>query len=104
MLSPSQFNIFCFAHGLPENSLDLFRRVRTQSKVRDHSTLRDFISHTTLVLREEIRSLPEGLRCQLPPFDNVLDLAELQNWERGPLAGALGGILRCLLHITSFIG
>ncbi|CAG8216576.1 unnamed protein product [Penicillium olsonii] len=104
MLSPSQFNIFCFAHGLPENSLDLFRRVRTQSKVRDHSTLRDFISHTTLVLREEIRSLPESLRCQLPPFDNVLDLAELQNWERGPLAGALGGILRCLLHITSFIG
>ncbi|CAG8128284.1 unnamed protein product [Penicillium salamii] len=104
MRNPSQFNIVCFAHGLPENSLHLFRQIRTQSKIRDHSTLRDFISHTTLVLREEIRTLPEELRSQLPPFENALDLVEWQNWERGPLAGALGGILRCLLHISSFIG
>lgn len=104
MRNPSQFNIVCFAHGLPENSLHLFRQIRTQSKIRDHSTLRDFISHTTLVLREEIRNLPEELRSQLPPFENALDLVEWQNWERGPLAGALGGVLRCLLHISSFIG
>jgi len=103
MRSTSHFNIFFFAHGLPDNLQDLFRRVRTQSKIRDHAILRDFISRTTYVLREEIRSLPEELRSHLPPFDNVLDLAELRRWERGPLAASLGGILRCLLHIISFI-
>ncbi|KAF9889867.1 hypothetical protein FE257_006957 [Aspergillus nanangensis] len=100
---PSQ--LFYFSNAFPPDNLPgLFRRLRRQSKTQGHAFLRAFIAHSTTVLHEEIRQLPEYLRSVLPPFDNALDLGELQNWKRGPLAGSLEGILLCLLDIATFIG
>lgn len=99
------FNIFYFPTGLPPDDLqDLFRQIRSQSKSKDHTILRQFLDNSTCILRDEIRQLPESFKHLLPPLGNAVDLVDLPNWQRGPLAGTVEGVLMCLLHLSSFIG
>ncbi len=105
MSNQSPLNLFYFSNELPPDELhDVFRRLRSRSKTQRHPVLRSFLSQATLVLREEISQLPGSLRSQLPPLGNALDLADVRNLHRGPLAGPLEGALLCLLHIASVIG
>lgn len=104
MQGPSQLALFYFANGLPPDDIqDLFQRLRSQSKTESGWTLRAFVVQATNALREEIRQLPHHLRNPLTPLDNTLDLAVVPDWRRGPLAGALEGVLLCLIEIGSLI-
>ncbi|PKX88913.1 non-reducing polyketide synthase encA [Aspergillus novofumigatus IBT 16806] len=104
MQGPSRLALFHFANGFPpEDIQDLFRRLRSQSKTESGWTLRAFVVQATNALREEIRELPDHLRNPLTPLDSALDLAALPDWRRGPLAGALEGVLLCLIEIGSLI-
>ncbi|EDP47078.1 hypothetical protein KXW98_000949 [Aspergillus fumigatus] len=104
MQGPSQLALFYFANGLPPDDIqDLFQRLRSQSKTESGWTLRAFVVQATNALREEIRQLPHHLRNPLTPLDNALDLAVVPDWRRGPLAGALEGVLLCLIEIGSLI-
>ncbi|KAJ5810983.1 polyketide synthase [Penicillium robsamsonii] len=105
MLNECHFDLLYFPSGIPHDDLqELFRRIRCQSKTKPHAILRDFLEHATCILHEEFRRLPRSLRTVLPPLSNALDLAELSIPQRGPLAGAVEGVLSCLLHIASLIG
>jgi hypothetical protein len=105
MLTESHFDLLYFPSGFPQDDLqELFRRIRCQSKTKPHAILRDFLEHATCILHEEFRRLPGSLRTVLPPLSNALDLAELSIPQRGPLAGAVEGVLSCLLYIASLIG
>lgn len=105
MSNQTSRNLFYLSNEFPPDELhDVFRRLRSRSKTQRHPVLRSFLSQATLVLREEISQLPGGLRSQLPPLGNAVDLLEARNLHSGPLAGALEGALLCLLHIASVVG
>ncbi|PTU25285.1 hypothetical protein P175DRAFT_0521075 [Aspergillus ochraceoroseus IBT 24754] len=97
--------LFFFSNKFPpDDLLDLFRRLRLQAKSPGHVLLRRLLEETTVVVREEIRRLPAGLRSLIPPFQSILDLAESFNWHRGPLSGTFECVFLCLVPLCLFVG
>lgn len=88
----------------PDDIQDLFRKLRVQSKSKDHLYLRLFLKEATESLRAEIRKLPSDLRCLIPPFESILDLAAFPQLRRGPLAGSIDGVMLLVVQIGLFIG
>lgn len=94
-----------FGNEFPPDDLhQLFRRLRLRSKHEDCLLLRQFLSRCAVVIRDEVRHLPAQLRSLFPPIGNVLDLISIPNWRRGPLSGAMEGVLLSLLEMGLFIG
>ncbi len=94
-----------FSNEFPHDDLqDLLRRLHNHSKDRQHSILARFIHEATLATRDEVRQLPTGLRALIPPFETVLNLADHSELRKGPLSGAVDGILLCVVELATFIG
>ncbi|KAL4893568.1 hypothetical protein BDV59DRAFT_201748 [Aspergillus ambiguus] len=105
MENPQAFNLFYFTNEKPQGNIkELCRRLRLHSKTKDHQTLQAFIAEATDVVREELRHAPDSLRSQLPPFENILDLAELLDWQQGIFLAIFETLFLCLLQLALVIG
>ncbi|KAH6629936.1 putative polyketide synthase, partial [Chaetomium sp. MPI-SDFR-AT-0129] len=94
-----------FSNEFPHDNLqDLFRRLWTQSKTRDHPILAQFIDDATLALREEIRGLPASLRSLIPPFQTIFNLVDDPELRKGQLSGSIDGVLLLAVELGAFIG
>lgn len=102
---PSGTKVVFFVERPSEHDLSsLFRQLRLQSKISDHTILRWLLVESTTVLREEIRRLPSELKGSLPPFQTVPDLCESYAWQASPLAGPLSNVFSCLVSLCLFVG
>ncbi|OTA99700.1 hypothetical protein M426DRAFT_16165 [Hypoxylon sp. CI-4A] len=63
-----------------------------------------FIEEATFAVTEEVRLLSFEARALVPPFESVLNLAELSDIHKGPLGGAIEGVLLCVVELASLIG
>lgn len=94
-----------FSNEFPHDDLrDLLRRLHNHSKDRGHALLASFIVDATLAVREEVRQLPAQLKALVPTFTSILDFADHPDLRKGPLAGAVEGILLCVVELATFIG
>lgn len=99
------FKLFYFTKEKPSgNPKEVFRRLRSHSKTKDHPLLHAFITEATAIVREELRQAPDSLRSQLPPFENILDLAELLDWQQGAFLAIFESVFLCLLQLSLVIG
>ncbi|KAF3058488.1 Conidial yellow pigment biosynthesis polyketide synthase [Daldinia childiae] len=71
---------------------------------RKHSVLARFIQEATSAVAEEVRFLSADVRALVPPFESVLNLASLSDTHKGPLGGAIEGVLLCVAELASLIG
>ncbi|KAJ5297817.1 hypothetical protein N7508_008066 [Penicillium antarcticum] len=83
---------------------DVFRQLHNHSKNRHHLLLANFIEAATLVIREEVRSLPTKLRTLFPPFETVFGLADSDDLRSGPLGDCVNGMLICVVQLATLIG
>ncbi|GES60202.1 polyketide synthase [Aspergillus terreus] len=105
MNDKSAFKLFYFTNEKPlGNPKEVFRRLRSHSKTLDHPLLHAFITEATAVVREELRQAPDSLRSQLPPFENIVDLAELLDWQQGAFLAIFETVFLCLLQLSLVIG
>ena len=94
-----------FSNEFPHDDLqDLLRRVHNHSKDRRHPILANFINEATLAVRDEVRQLPTALKKLVPPFETILNFAEFAELRKGPLGGAIDGVLLCAVELGAFIG
>lgn len=104
-VEPGKMKLAYFGNEFPADSLgELTRRLQDYSRDRRHYILAKFIHEATLVVREEIASLPGELRLLVPPFTTVFSLAENTPLREGPLGAAVNGMLLCVLQLAAFIG
>lgn len=100
-----KMQVLYFSNELPNNDLQqLFRRLHNHAKDRKHPVLARFIQEATSAVVEEVRLLPSGVRALVPPFESVLNLADLSDMHKGPLGGAIEGVLHCVAELASLIG
>lgn len=94
-----------FSNEFPHINLqELFRRIHTHSKSKQHTFLAAFVDETTAALKEEIRLLPQTLKSLIPPFETILTLVDHAELRKGPLGGAIEGLLLCLVELGTLIG
>lgn len=94
-----------FSNELPHDDLrELFRRLHVHSKNRKHPYLAALIEEATLAVRDEVRQLPRTLKTLFPPISSVLNLADHVDLRKGPLGGAVEGVLLCIVELASLIG
>ncbi|KAL9099858.1 MAG: hypothetical protein Q9163_004694, partial [Psora crenata] len=94
-----------FSNEFPNDDLpDLFRLLHNHSKERKHAVLARFLADAGEAIREEIRLLPRSLKALIPPFETVLKFADFAELRKGPLCGAVEGLLLCVLELSAFIG
>ncbi|KAJ0107608.1 hypothetical protein J7T55_007799 [Diaporthe amygdali] len=104
-VEPGKMKLAYFGNEFPADSLgELTRRLQDYSRDRRHYILAKFIHEATLVVREEVASLPGELRLLVPPFTTVFSLAENTPLREGPLGAAVNGMLLCVLQLAAFIG
>ncbi|KAI1762104.1 putative polyketide synthase [Hypoxylon sp. FL1150] len=97
--------VLYFSNELPNNDLQqLLRRLHSHAKDRKHPILARFIGEATSAVAEEVRLLPARVRALVPPFESVLNLAGLSDMHKGPLGGAIEGVLLCVVELASLIG
>ncbi|KAI1371168.1 ketoacyl-synt-domain-containing protein [Hypoxylon crocopeplum] len=100
-----KMKVLYFSNELPNNDLQqLLRRLHNHAKDRKHPILARFIEEATSVVAEEVRLLSAGVRALVPPFESVLNLADLSDINKGPLGGAIEGVLLCVIELASLIG
>lgn len=92
-----------FTNQLPPEDCTFFRELRRRSKTKGHTFLQLFLQEASQALRAEICRLPPERRSLFPPFENILDLAEVPSLRRGPLGECIEGLLLCTLHLGLFI-
>ena len=99
-----RMKVVYFSNEFPHDDLqDLFRRLHNRSKDRRHAILARFISEATLAIRDEVRQLPTALKALIPPFETVLSFADHPDLRKGPLCGAVEGILLCIVELATLI-
>lgn len=97
--------VLYFSNELPNNDLQqLLRRLHNHAKDRKHPILARFIEEATSAVAEEVRLLSAGVRALVPPLESVLNLADLSDMHKGPLGGAIEGVLLCVVELASLIG
>jgi hypothetical protein len=81
------------------------RQLLVHAKSDDHRCLFAFLHRSTIVLKDEIRSLPYNIQALVPSFEHVLDLVHHSTSLRdGPLAEPVERALLCVLKIGVLIG
>ena len=104
-IEPEKMKVGYFSNELPGNDLGvLLRRLHEHSKDRRHATLAQFIHDATQVIKDEVKLLPASLRCLIPPFESIFNLADHATLRNGPLGGSIDGIILCGLQIATLIG
>ncbi|MCJ1307459.1 hypothetical protein MMC25_001105 [Agyrium rufum] len=94
-----------FSNEFPHHDLqDLYRKLHSHSKGKQHHILADFIDEATCALKEEIAKLPSALKALIPPFETIMTFADYADLRKGPLGGSVEGVLLCLLEIGTVIG
>ena len=100
-----RFRLVYFSNEFPHDDLhQLCRRLHVHSKNKRHVILSQFIDKATSVIRQEVRNLPAVLKDLFPPFQTVFDLADDAELRRGPMSGAIDGVLLCTVQLATFIG
>ncbi|EFR03594.1 conidial yellow pigment biosynthesis polyketide synthase [Nannizzia gypsea CBS 118893] len=96
--------VIFFGNEFPSDDLkDLFRRLYQHSKDRRFRLLSAFLEESTTVLKDEIAKLPWPLKELVPPFNSVLDLADV-DFRQGPLGAAMESSMLTILELGMFIG
>ncbi|KAJ9142487.1 Ketoacyl-synt-domain-containing protein [Pleurostoma richardsiae] len=94
-----------FSNEFPHDDLkELFRRIHVHSKSTQHSTLARFIDEATLAFRDEVRQLPATLRSRVPNVETIFNLVDDASLRKGPLGGAVDGMLLCTVQLATLIG
>jgi hypothetical protein len=94
-----------FSNEFPNDDLkDLFRRLHTNSKGQRFRSLATFLDASSDAIHHEVAALPLHLKKLIPPFKDVLSLADNPDFRQGPVGGALESALLCILEIGMFIG
>lgn len=98
-------NVAFFSGELPHESKDeVFRLLHVRSKYKQHPLLASFIDLSLSAIRDEINRLPHYLRKLVPPFENIIDIADAEHdLRRGLLCGAAERMVLCLLKLGLFI-
>ncbi|KAE8326987.1 hypothetical protein BDV39DRAFT_205400 [Aspergillus sergii] len=105
MLDSKELQLYHFPNEYPTADLrGLVAHLRQCSKTASHVFLRLFLDDATITLREEFRLLPDDLKATLPPFGNILDLAELPNLSKLPFGSAIESIMLLVVQLGLFIG
>lgn len=100
-----QMKILYFSNEFPPDDLqELLRRLHSHSKNARHSIMSHFIHEATLAVRDEIRQLPTPLKALTPAFETILELANFAELRKGPLGGAVDGVLLCVVELATLIG
>jgi monodictyphenone polyketide synthase len=101
----AKMKLVYFSNEFPHDDLaSLLRELQTHSRDRRYPILAQFLDEATLAIRDEVRQLPTTLRVQVPPFENVIGLADFVDLRKGPLSGAVDGVLLSIGEIGTFIG
>ena len=104
-MASHKMRLVYFSNEFPHDDLqDLLRRLHRHSKDRRHTILASFIREATLAIRDEVRSLPAPLKELLPSFETILNFVDYPELRKGPLSGAIDGILLCVVELATVIG
>ncbi|KAL8792417.1 MAG: hypothetical protein Q9195_005031 [Heterodermia aff. obscurata] len=94
-----------FSNEFPHDDLqNLFRGLHQHSKDRRYPILARFFEEATFALRDEIRLLSTAQRGLVPPFESILNFSDFVHLRKGPLGGAIDGVLLCALELGALIG
>jgi monodictyphenone polyketide synthase len=105
MLDSEKLKLYHFPNEFPTNDAGaLIRQFRRQSKHKGHLYLRLFLNDATVTLRDELRSLPDQLKATLPPFESILDLAELPDLRKLPFGSAIEALILLVVQLGVTIG
>ena len=105
VIEPAALHLHHFASDAPTEDIGkLIRHLGRHSKNKDLSFLRRFLNDATSTLREELCLIPGHLKAGLPPFENVLDLAELPGLGKLPLGGTIESTINLVVQLGLVIG
>jgi monodictyphenone polyketide synthase len=105
MLDAERLKVYHFPNEHPVD--DVARTtllLRRRSKYTDHLFLRLFLEDATVTLRQELCHLPEHLRATLPPFENILDLANVPELRKLPLGILIESLMVLVIQLGLIIG
>lgn len=101
----TKMKLVYFGNEFPHDELGgLLRELHMHNRDRRYPILAQFLDEATLAIRDEVRQLPSTLRALVPPFETVVDLADLVDLRKGPLSGTVDGILLSVVELGTFIG
>ncbi|KAI0459063.1 polyketide synthase [Xylaria acuta] len=91
--------------GDPEgDQRDLFRKLHSLSKEKQHSVLASFLYSVTFSLKEECRQLSKHQKDSIPAFESVLDLTDhVVQLRKTSLGPAIERVLSIVFQLGSFI-
>ncbi|KAI9372093.1 hypothetical protein BJX61DRAFT_553236 [Aspergillus egyptiacus] len=94
-----------FGSEFPNDDLKgLFRCLLRHSKDRRFRQLAAFLEESTLVLKKEVRALPQSLKALVPHFHSLLPIVEVEDFRQGPLGAAIESALLTILELGMLIG
>lgn len=94
-----------FSNELPNSELPhLFRQLLNHSKDDRHAILARFIDRATSAIRDEAQQLPPAYKALVPPFETILDFVDHRELIKGPIGGAVEGVLLCTIELAALIG
>ncbi|KAF1957831.1 putative polyketide synthase [Byssothecium circinans] len=100
-----RMELIYFSNEFPREDLqDIFRRLHSHSKDRNHTILARFLQEATWAVKEEVRRLPTELRKLIPSFESILSWVEDTELREGLLCGAVDGVLLVVAQLATFIG
>jgi hypothetical protein len=101
----TKMKLVYFGNEFPHDDLgNLLRELHIHSKDRRHPVLAQFLNEATLAIRDEVRQLPTTLRALVPPFESIVNFADFVDLRKGPLSGAVDGVLLSVVELGTFIG
>ncbi|KAI9739232.1 MAG: Type I Iterative PKS [Cirrosporium novae-zelandiae] len=104
-LGGNEMKLVHFSNEFPHDDLsELFRCLHVHSKKQAHSILASFLDQATFALRDEVQKLPRVSKALVPHFESISNLADNAELRKGPLGGAVEGMLLCVFELATFIG
>lgn len=105
MLGTEKLNLYHFPNEYPTDDVGkTVLMLRRRSKNADHLFLRQFLDDATVTLRDELRQLPDHLKACLPPFENILDLANLPQLRKTSMGAFLDSLMVLVVQLSLIIG
>lgn len=98
-------NVLYFSNELPSDDLrELSRCLHVHSKDMRHLHLAAFLDQALVAFKAESEKISPSLKTLLPPLESLLNLANFPDLRKGPLAGAIEGVLLLVIELSTFIG
>lgn len=105
MLGAEKLKLYHFPNENPAEDVGkTILMLRRRSKNVDNLFLRQFLDDATVTLRDELRQLPDHLKACLPPFENILDLANLPQLRNTSMGAFMDSLMVLVTQLGLIIG